>query len=202
MFFTKNPLTNYIMCCIMCNIKQDSGISNKISRDIFAEKGSAKVKDIKDKGIGMRFRMINNAVRRYVDHNSYMKKEIDNVTCSNGWIIGHLCRMEELGRDVYQRDFETDFGITRSTVSKVLKLLEKKGMIVRTAVSHDGRMKKIGLTDRSREIGKKMHDEYLQMERQLTSGFSGEELKTLCAFLDRIQANLEENDKNEGREDI
>lgn len=158
------------------------------------------MEDIEDKGIGIQFRMINNAVRRYVENTSKLKKEIDNVTCSNGWIIGHLCRMEELGRNVYQRDFETDFGITRSTASKVLKLLEKKGMIIRTAVSHDGRMKKIELTDRSREIGKKMHDEYMQTERQLTSGFSGEELQTLCSFLDRIQANLDINDKGERRE--
>lgn len=158
------------------------------------------MEDTEDKSIGVRFRMINNAVRRYVDRSSEIKSEVDNMTCSNGWIIGHLCRMEEQGRSVYQRDFETDFGITRSTASKVLKLLEKKGMIIRTAVSHDGRMKKIELTDKSREIGRKMHTEYRQMENQLTRGFSEEELKTLSLFLDRIEANLEENDKPERRE--
>lgn len=149
------------------------------------------------KNIGIRFRMINNAIRRYIDRNSDLKKEIDNVTCSNGWIIGHLCRMESLGRDVYQRDFETDFGITRSTVSKVLKLLEKKGMIERKAVSHDGRMKKIVLTDKSREIGRQMHEQGEKAEAQLTNGFTSEELTTLCGFLDRIQANME--DKGEGK---
>ena len=157
------------------------------------------------KNIGIRFRMINNAIRRYIDRNSELKKEIDNVTCSNGWIIGHLCRMEAEGKDVYQRDFETDFGITRSTVSKVLKLLEKKGMIERRAVSHDGRMKKIVLTDRSREIGRKMHEQGEKAEERLTDGFTPEELKTLCGFLDRIQANLETNEKgekSEGRDNI
>lgn len=154
------------------------------------------------KNIGIRFRMINNAIRRYMDRNSELKKEIDNVTCSNGWIIGHLVRMEGLGKDVYQRDFETDFGITRSTVSKVLKLLEKKGMIERRAVSHDGRMKKIVLTDKSREIGRKMHEQGEKAEAQLTNGFTPDELKTLSGFLDRIQANLETNEKGEGRDNI
>lgn len=158
------------------------------------------MEDNENKGIGMRFRMINNAVRRYIDRNSELKKELDNVTCSNGWIIGHLCNMEELGRTVYQRDFETDFGITRSTASKVLKLLEKKGMIERTFVSHDGRMKKIVLTAKSREIGRQMHKEYEQTEQQLTKGFTPDELKTLCGFLDRIQSNLEINDKGERRD--
>ena len=160
------------------------------------------MEDFGSKNIGIRFRMINNAIRRYIDRNSELKKEIDNVTCSNGWIIGHLCRMEEEGKDVYQRDFETDFGITRSTVSKVLKLLEKKGMIERKAVSHDGRMKKIVLTDKSREIGRKMHEQGEKAETQLTNGFTPEELKTLCGFLDRIQANLETNEKGEGRDNI
>lgn len=153
------------------------------------------------RAIGVRFRMINNAFRRYVDHTSELKAELDNMTCSNGWIIGHLRRMEERGADVYQRDLENDFGITRSTASKVLKLLEKKGMIKRVSVSHDGRMKKILLTEKSRELGRKMDKEFEQTERQLTSGFSDEELKTLCVFLDRMMNNLE-IDKKERRDDI
>lgn len=150
-----------------------------------------------NRDIGRRFRMINNAIRRYVDRTSEMKSELDNLTCSNGWIIGHLDHMEKLGRDVLQRDFENDFGITRSTVSKVLSLLEKKGMIERVSVSHDARLKKIILTDRSRDISRKMREEFKRTEERLTRGFSDEELKTLCGFLDRIQQNLENNDNNE-----
>lgn len=146
---------------------------------------------LENRAIGVRFRMINNAFRRYVDHTSELKAELDNMTCSNGWIIGHLLRMEERGADVYQRDLENDFGITRSTASKVLKLLEKKGMIKRVSVSHDGRMKKILLTEKSRELARKMDKEFEQTERQLTSGFSDEELKALCGFLDRMMNNLE-----------
>ena len=146
--------------------------------------------------IGVRFRMINNAIRRYVDRNSEYKKEIDNITCSNGWIISHMCHMEEQGQDVYQRDFEEKFGITRSTVSKVLTLLEKKGFIERTSVSHDGRMKKITLTDRAREIGRQWHKDTEKTEKQLTKDFTPEEIETLCGYLDRIEKNLEEKNVN------
>lgn len=153
-----------------------------------------------NKDISMRFRMINNAIRRYIDRTSELKSELDNMTCSNGWIIAHLDHMERIGQVVYQRDFENSFGITRSTASKVLKLLEKKGMIERSSVSHDGRMKKIMMTAKSREISRRMHAEYERTEKRLTSGFSDEELKTLCGFLDRIQSNLETNEKSEGRD--
>lgn len=93
--------------------------------------------------------MLNNAVRRYIDRYAEGKKALDNLTCSNGWIIGYVCEMKERGNDVYQRDLENNFGITRSTTSKVLGLMEKKGLVERVSVSHDARLKKIVPTDRS-----------------------------------------------------
>lgn len=180
----------------MCNVKQTGGISNNFG--MVPQNGDDDMENSENKDIGMRFRMINNAIRRYVDRSSELKSELDNLTCSNGWIIGHLAHMEKLGRDVLQRDFENNFGITRSTASKVLKLLEKKGMIERVPVSHDGRMKRIIMTDKSREISRKMQADYERTEKQLTRGFSEEELKKLRGFLDRIQQNLEFDDKNEG----
>lgn len=179
----------------MCNVKQFGVISNKFG--LILQSGDDVMESYENKDIGMRFRMINNAIRRYMDRSSELKSEIDNLTCSNGWIIAHLDHMEKLGKDVLQRDFENNFGITRSTASKVLKLLEKKGMIERVPVSHDGRMKRIIMTDKSRELSRKMQADYERTEKQLISGFSEEELKKLRGFLDRIQTNLEANDRNE-----
>lgn len=176
-------------------------MSNKVvAYPTLRAKGDVIVEENENKDIGMRFRMINNAIRRFIDRTSELKDELDNMTCSNGWIIAHLDHMERLGQVVYQRDFENSFGITRSTASKVLKLLEKKGMIERAPVSHDGRMKRIMMTDRSREISRKMHEEYERTEKRLTNGFSDEELRTLRGFLDRIQSNLETNEKGERRD--
>ena len=86
---------------------------------------------MENRGIGIRLRMLTNAVRRYIDRYSEGKRELDSISCSNGWIVGHICEMEEIGKDVYQRDLENNFGITRSTASKVLGLMEKKGLILR-----------------------------------------------------------------------
>lgn len=152
--------------------------------------------------IGMRLRMINNAVRRYIDRYYEGKKEVDNMTCSNGWIIGMLCDAEELGRDVMQRDLENELGITRSTASKVLILLEKKGVISRESVSHDARLKKIVLTEKSRELAGKLRADTTQMEAVLTKGFSPEELEALSGFLDRMEKNIESADKGKGVDKI
>lgn len=146
--------------------------------------------------IGKRLRMINNAVRRYIDRNYEGKKEVDNMTCSNGWIIGMLCDAELSGRDVMQRDLENEFGITRSTASKVLILLEKKGVIARESVSHDARLKKIVLTEKSRELAGKLRADTAQMESVLTKGFTPDELETLNGYLDRLQKNIEAAEKD------
>ena len=75
---------------------------------------------------------------------------IDDVTIMNGWIIGYLYKNQD--RDVYQKDLETEFQITRSTVTSILKLMEKKGYIERVSVEKDARLKKLVLTEKAKKI--------------------------------------------------
>ena len=141
--------------------------------------------------IGIMLRLLNNSVRRFVDRSSKCKREIDNLTCSNGWIIGYLRQAESEGREVFQRDFEEEFGITRSTASKVMILLEKKGIISRVPVASDARLKKVVLTDRSRELARLMDEDAQRIEAALSEGFSPQELETLYSYFDRLQTNIE-----------
>lgn len=138
--------------------------------------------------IGIELRSLNNAVRRYLEQSAAPLLE-DRITCSNAWIIGHIAKSEE---DVFQRDLEDKFGITRSTASKVLILLEKKGIIERVGVSHDARLKKLVLTEKGRDIAESLRENGDRMEAQLIRGFSEEELSRLAGYLGRLRANLEQ----------
>ncbi len=149
--------------------------------------------DGRAQGMGKRLRMLNNAIRRYMDRYS-RKTEIDHLTCSNGWIIGHIA---ENGGSAFQKDLESEFGITRSTCSKVIILLEKKGMLKRESVSHDARLKKITLTEKSMEVFKIMQEDGDRVEARLTKGFTPQELDILYGYFDRIQANLDEAEKEQ-----
>ncbi len=144
-----------------------------------------------NKGVGLRLRMISNAIRRYLDGNSELKEELDKLTCSNKWIIGYLYEAEQKDRDIFQKDFEEKFGITRSTVSKMLTLLEKKELVRRVIVSHDGRLRKIVLTEKSRELGRAMYGEVNEIEEKLIKGFSPAELNQLNAYFDRLEKNID-----------
>ena len=154
------------------------------------------------RGIGVRLSLLNNAVRRYIDRYADGKKALDTRSCSNGWIIGYICEMRECGKDVFQRDFENNFGITRSTASKVLGLMEKKGLVKRVSVSHDARLKKIVPTERSLEIGRIIKEDNERMELLLKKDFSPKELEQLYGYLERMQTNLEAAEKDIRRERI
>lgn len=152
---------------------------------------------MENREIGRCLRMVNNAVRRRIDRNAEFKSRMDEIkhlTCSNGWIIAYLYDMEAQGKTVYQRDFEKDFGVTRSTASKVLTLLEKKELLKRIPAKHDGRMKQIMLTDKSRSLSREIGERSAEMERQLKKGFSEIELEMFYGFLDRVMENLEDSE--------
>ena len=56
--------------------------------------------------------------------------------------------------EIYQKDIEQEFKVSRATASNMLQLMERKGLIVRESVSCDARLKKISLTrKRKRNFG-------------------------------------------------
>ena len=137
--------------------------------------------------IGMEIHSIDNMTIRYMENNSH-KKLVDSIPGTNAWILGVLANNE--GREVFQRDLEETFGITRSTVSKVINLMVQKGLIERSPVEYDARLKKLSLTDKSRELLGYMQEDNDNMDAVLTEGFSEEEKALLFSYLQRIKNNL------------
>ncbi len=117
------------------------------------------------------------------------RKKIDKMTGSGGWIISYIA--ENYNRDVFQRDLEKEFDITRSTASKNVDLLVENGFITRESVDYDARLKKLVLTDKAREVFKIMRSDRADLETQMLEGFSDDEKKQLRSFLKRLAANLD-----------
>lgn len=113
---------------------------------------------------------------------------VEDVSGTNGRIIRFLSEHENT--DVYQRDLEKEFGITRSTASRVLTLMEQKGLIIRSGVSHDARLKKLTLTEKAQGYSDLMRENAMRMNRQLLKGFTAEEEEQLFSFLERLQKNV------------
>ncbi len=150
------------------------------------------------RAIGREIHVLSNRVCRFLD-NSKELKQIEEATGKNTWIIGYIAQKEKEGIAVYQRDMENQFGITRSTASKVVNRMVQKGLIERQSVPEDARLKKLVLTERSREIHQRMTAEFLDMENTLREGFTEEEIERLRGYLHRMQNNIDK--KEESRND-
>ena len=137
--------------------------------------------------IGGRLHRLSNQLRRAAA-NSESFRALESVTGNNGRIIVYLCHHQET--DVFQKDIEKAFGVTRSTASKVLSLMEKKGLLLRQSVPSDARLKRLTLTERSKELSRQMEAESNAMDRRMLRGFTAEEEARLRGYLDRILANL------------
>jgi DNA-binding MarR family transcriptional regulator len=142
---------------------------------------------MREKSVGIQLRRLNNQIRRYMDC-SASKKKVDSVTGTNGWIICYLANHRDT--EIFQKDLEKRFGITRSTASKVLSLMERKGLIARQSVPYDARLKKIALTQKAIDINEMARRDAIQLEVRLTNGFTKAELNALADYLERMQNNL------------
>lgn len=141
--------------------------------------------------IGYELRVLNNLIKRYFDYSSNRSK-IESATGNNGCIIGFIGECQDDSKDVYQRDIEQHFGITRSTVSSVIALMEQKGLIQRVSVKKDARLKKIILTQKAENLKEVMCSDAAKMNQRLTKGFSDEELNMLNSFIQRMKQNIAE----------
>ena len=64
-------------------------------------------------------RRVNNLISRRVNYYSRLNG-VEDVTAMHGWILAYL--YESRDREVFQRDVERAFSITRSTVTNILQL--------------------------------------------------------------------------------
>ncbi|MEI2988308.1 MAG: MarR family winged helix-turn-helix transcriptional regulator [Oscillospiraceae bacterium] len=131
---------------------------------------------------------LNNLLKRHMD-SSTSKKYVDNLTGTNGWVIGYIWRNRD--HDVFQRDIEKEFSIRRSTASKVLKLMEGKKFIKRESVEYDARLKKLVLTSKSLEIQKMIDEDFKNMCDKAFANLTDEEIESFLGVILKIKHNFD-----------
>lgn len=138
--------------------------------------------------IGKQMAAINHAIKREIEKET--KCDLMRFSVSNGNILMYL--HDHKDEDVFQKNIEEIFGITRSSASKVISLMEAKGLIDRCGVSGDARLKKLTITDLGENVRRKMIEGRDKMEKRLTKDFSEEEKELLNRLLLKLRKNLEE----------
>lgn len=137
--------------------------------------------------IGYQVKTLNNMItKKIIAYSS--ESELDEVTVMHGWILGYL--YDNRDEEIFQKDIEKEFEINKSTVTCIIKLMEKKGYIQRQSVEYDGRLKRIRLTDK----GEKSHIEALKsikkVEGILRQNIPDEELDSFFNTINKLKSNL------------
>lgn len=115
--------------------------------------------------------------------------DVDKLTIMHGWIIGYLRRNSD--REVFQRDIESNFAISRSTVTNIVKLMEKKGYIKREPVMFDARLKKLTLTKKGVELGISLEKSIRQNEEKFSKLLEPEEKDQFLFLIRKLRKGLE-----------
>lgn len=140
-------------------------------------------KSKQERDVGRTVNVLNNLIKRDIEsHNPD-----DTVTGMQGVILYFILNKNS---DVYSKDIEDEFCMRRATVSGYLALLEKNGMIVREDVPRDGRLKKILLTDRARELLVIIEENILRNEAKIAEGLSKEEISEFLRISAKMSKNL------------
>ena len=137
--------------------------------------------------IGQEIRKLSHLLSRNFD-SVCREHNIDGVTAMHAVIVNYL--KDNLHSDIFQRDIEVNFEITRSTVTNILQLMEKKGYILRQSIESDARLKKLTLTESGLELANKMDNIIKCCEEITTAGLTQSDIDTLLSLLNRIGSNL------------
>ena len=92
---------------------------------------------------------------------------------------------------VFQRDVESAFGMSRSTATGILQLMEKNGLILRKSVASDARLKSLVPTDKAAHLDAQIGESLRQTEQRLTQGLSDEQIALFLETVAHMSENLE-----------
>lgn len=112
-----------------------------------------------------------------------------------GWLIGFL--YDNRDRDIYQRDLQKQFSVRRSTMTGILQVMEREGMITRRPVEWDARLKKIELTEKAVESQERFQQTIEGIEARISSGLSPEEKETFIRLCGKIREAIEGEEKSQ-----
>lgn len=141
----------------------------------------------KKRKIGHELRTLDNMMSRNLMA-AARERGVDELTAMHGWILG-ICAGTKT--KIFSRsDIEAEFKICRSTVTNILKLMEKKGYIRRESVPYDARLKKLVLTDTGRELHEKTKDMIDILEEQTIEGIAKKISIRFYRVIDQLKSNV------------
>lgn len=142
----------------------------------------------KPNSIGFEIRTLSNLLKRKLFEFA-PPPDGEEFTDMQGQIIDFLYANNNK-REVFQKDVEEKFSMRRSTASRILQTLEKKGILTREYVSYDARLKKIVITAKAIENHERIRGKINEIESIVSRGLSEEEINIFFIITGKIKKNI------------
>lgn len=132
----------------------------------------------------------------------FIKRRIlsQRMATDAGLYLGQLPIIEYVARHngCSQVDIADTLHLSAASVAISTKRLQKAGIIDKTVDESNLRSKRLTITDKGLELSGKCRELFDSIDRRLFAGFEEEELIQLKGFLDRLIANItDEQDKKD-----
>lgn len=139
---------------------------------------------MQEKNITLQIKKIDILIFRKIISNY---KDVKNMSPIQIGILMYLIKNE----NVYQKDLEKNFDVRRSTISGILKTMEKNDLIKKEGSNLDARSKRIILTNKSIKLSNNILKNINEFETQIRKGITKEEIDIFFNIVDKIKSNLE-----------
>ena len=114
--------------------------------------------------------------------------------------IGLYVGQEMVLQNLWQEDKLTQsylantIGVQMQTIHKMIRRMEKAGLVTKHADQQDGRVTRLCLTSKGRELQRVIEEAWDQLEVETLDEFTIEEQDTLRRLLQKLERNLGKTD--------
>lgn len=135
--------------------------------------------------VGRSIGMLSNLIRRHFSTFSFH----DTLSPAQGKTL-HFTLARSMDTDVFQKDVEEEYSLRPPTATKILKDMEKNGLIRRETVPYDARLKRIVVTEKGLQYQGMIRESLEETERRLTEGITEDDLATFFRVISRMIRNM------------
>lgn len=107
-------------------------------------------------------------------------------------MLGYLYFQSRSGEKVFQKELEKEFQIRKSSITSVMQMMERKGLVRRIAVPGDARQKELVLTEKGIMVQETVIKRLDALEKMVNEVMSPEEKKLWYSCIRKIETRLKE----------
>ena len=104
-----------------------------------------------------------------------------------------LMTVARIGEGVSQKRLAEELNISPAAIAKSIKTLELDGMITRSSCADDARQNEILITEKGKSLVEESRRIMKELDTEMVSLLSDDELDTLCKLFTKMQSALSQN---------